>query len=184
MKKFLGLILLVSALSTQIFAASRVDTLADQFKLNQSSPGAMAEARLGDKLVNETVRTMRAYYSFAVQGGSSAAAITLKDVSTGKAAVLPKGAIVRDCLIDVITQPTSGGSATVSLGTGLSTTDLKNGLAIASMTGLVACVPVGTAATAIKMTSDGTVKATIGTADLTAGKFYVIIHYEMSSTTL
>lgn len=180
MKKIL-LAALLALVPLSSLAVTRVGALGAQFDLNRASPEAMRKHRLGDKLQGETERFLRAKYDFTVQGGA-VAALTLRDVSTNKAAVLPKGAIVRDCLIDVVTAPTSGGSATIALGTGQAANDLKAATAIASYTGLVACVPVGTAATAIKLTADQTMTATVATAALTAGKIYVIVQYELSDT--
>ena len=155
---------------------------ASKLKLNSSSPNAQHEAKLGNLLIDKKEHVLRAVYDFSVLGGA-VSTVSLRDASdTSVAAKLPKGAIVRDCIIDVITAPTSGGSATIALGTGASTTDLKAATAIASYSGLHACVPVGTAASAIKLTSDQTMSATIATAALTAGKIYVVVHYELSDT--
>jgi hypothetical protein len=46
---------------------------------------------------------------------------------------------------------------------------------------LVAGIPVGTAATSIKMTADRTLQATIATGAITAGKFNLIIEYIYSA---
>lgn len=179
MKKLL--LALVLTLCTQsAFADTRADALNAQAVLNRAVPNG-AVAKLGDKEVFKKENVMRATYDFAVLGGA-VGAVTLRDAVTGGSAVLPKGALVRDCVIDVVTAPTSGGSATIALGTGQATTDLKAATAIATYTALLACVPVGTAATAIKLTADRTMSATIATAALTAGKFYVVVHYELSDT--
>jgi hypothetical protein len=102
-------------------------------------------------------------------------------------------------IVDVVTAVTSGGSATVSLGCN-GTTDLLGATAKASLgTGLVAGVPVMTAATAVKIVSgSGTattiirrnfsaiaqeVTASIAVAALTAGKFYVHTVFARSSAT-
>jgi hypothetical protein len=137
----------------------------------------MQRTQLGTRLMRETKRTMRARYDFSVSGGSSLADITLKDVNGGNAQ-LPDGAIITNVLFDVITTPTSDGSATIAM-TAQSAADLKAALAVASWTGIVAGIPVGTAATAIKLTAARTLLATIGTADLTAGKIDVIIEYHL-----
>lgn len=179
MKNFLVSLLLL-AFAPSAMAVTRVEALGDQFKLNQSNPNAMGETRLGDKVVAETLRTMRASYSFATQGGAVGSANFL-DVSTGKAAVLPKGAIVRHCIIDVITPGTTSASGTLAI-TLQSAGDIKAALAAASYTGLLACIPVGTAATAIKLTADRTLVGTIATGALTAIKAYVVIQYELSDT--
>lgn len=179
--KTLLTLLLALTMATPALAKTRAEALSDQAALNSSAPNAHVTARSGDMAVMEKVHILRAKYDFAVQGGA-VGAVTLLDVSTGKAAVLPKGAIVRDCLIDVITPGTTSASGTMALGTGQATNDLKAALAAASYTGLVACVPVGTAASAIKLTADRTMSGTIATGALTAGKWYVIVHYEMSDT--
>ncbi|MBL7716584.1 MAG: hypothetical protein JNL01_14060 [Bdellovibrionales bacterium] len=181
MKKYCeGLYLAFVALAlcaSNVWALSASDLGSAEHKLNQASTQAMAETQLGTLLFREQVHTLKATYDFAKQGGVQGAIQLLGP--DGKAAKLPKGAVVRDCLIDVLTTPV-GGSATIALGTGQTATDLKAATAIASYTGLVTCVPVGTAATAIKLTADRTPIATVATSDLTTGKFNVLIHYELS----
>ena len=81
----------------------------------------------------------------------------------------------------MLTAPTSGGSATIALGAN-STTDLLGATAYGSVTDRVAGVPVGTAATCVKVTSETALKVTIGTAALTAGKFNVFVQWYMSDT--
>lgn len=186
MKTFLSLFLLALLLATPAHAqrgGTRAQLEGDLFDINNMTPTGSA-AQLGEKVVNESVHTLRAYYSFGVQGGTfTTTAITLRGTD-GKAAKLPKGAIVRNCVLDFVTAATSLGSATISVGTGQSASDLKSALAVASATGLVACVPDGTVATAIKLTADRTPTVTIGTASLTAGKLWVVITYEMSKSTV
>lgn len=92
---------------------------------------------------------------------------------------LPDNAIVHDGLIDVVTAPTSDGSATIALGLN-TTTDLKTATAIASYSGIVAMIPVGTAATAVKLTADRSLQLTIGAAALTAGKLNIFMNYYIS----
>jgi hypothetical protein len=178
MKTFLIVLALALVAPTAALAGTRAQLLSDQFQLNQNKPST---ARLGDKSVAEKIHTLRAKYDFAVQGGA-VGAVTLLDVSTGKSAVLPKGAIVRHCIIDVITPATTSASGTLALSTGQTAADLKAATAAASYTGLLACVPVGTAASAIKLTADRTMVGAIATGALTAGKLYVIVQYELSDT--
>lgn len=172
-------LLLALLVSTTAFATNgglRATLLGDQFSLNQET-----SAPLGDRLIKETVHTLKLQYNFADQGGTIGA-INLRG-EDGKSARLPKGAIIRDCIIDVVTTPV-GATATIAIGTGQAANDLKAALAVASYTGLVACVPVGTAASAIKLTADRTPTMTVATAALTAGKFYVLVDYVLSSTTI
>ncbi len=147
---------------------------------------------LGDE-VSEVLNYKRFVYDFSVQGGVQGL-IKLLD-EQGNPAVLPNGSLIMSVIIDHVTALTSGGSATIALGAN-STNDLKAATAVASWTGLLAGVPVMTAATAVKVAS-GTVpiqrnnfyavgKAitiTVATADLTAGKFYAHVVFARSSAT-
>jgi hypothetical protein len=183
MKNLFVALLLTALTSTFALAETQVASQAAQFRLNKASPNAMQLSKLGDKVVAETVHTLRASYSFAVQGGRTSSSINLIDVSTGIAAVLPKGAIITHCAIDVVTTPTSGGASNIAIGSGQAANDLKAALAVASYTGLVACVPVGTVGTSIKLTADRTMTMRVDTNTLIGGKFYVIVQYVISSTT-
>jgi hypothetical protein len=159
--------------------AKQQTLLENEYNLNSnSSLGslAMSGAKLGTAIERES-RALVAQYNFATLGGAIGS-VSLLDVN-GNAAVLPTGAVVTSVIIDTITAPTSGGAATIAL-TSNSAADLKAATAIASYTGLIAGIPVGTAATSIKMTADRTVTATIATAALTAGKINVIINYVLS----
>lgn len=164
-----------------VFSATRSSDLYSQKALNQGVPNGAA-ARLGDKVVFKTTHTFRAYWDFAVHGGATTATFTLKDAISGDSAVLPKGAIVRDCLLDVVTQPSPTAGASWAISTGQSAGDLKAATASSALTGLVACVPVGSAATAIKLTADRTMTAILTGNPVTSGKFYVLVTYELSDT--
>jgi hypothetical protein len=129
------------------------------------------------KELHKTTNVVKAKYSFAVQGGAIGD-VTLVD-DDGNAVVIPDNALIMQVIVDVLTAPTSGGSATVAL-KAQSAADLLGATAIASITGVVAGVPVDSAATSIKLTADRTVKATIATAALTAGVFNVFIRYVLS----
>lgn len=107
-------------------------------------------------------------YDFAENGGAVGA--ILLDL------VLPDNAVIWDGFFDVVTAPTSGGSATIALGLNTAT-DLKAATAIASYTGIVALVPVGTAAAAVKLTAERQLTLTIATAALTAGKINIFLNY-------
>ncbi len=176
MKLFLLLAALIPGFA---HADSLVEVNAKQFLLNQASPGAMAKARLGDILMKRSERSIKCVYDFAKKGGAIGAIVLVDE--QGMACKIPNKAIVRDVLIDVITAPTSGGSATIAIGSGtMSASNFKAATAIASYTGLVAGIPIGSAATAVKMTSDQSPKITIATAALTAGKLNVHIKYQLS----
>jgi hypothetical protein len=159
----------------------RAEMLAAEFNMNNASPQAMTEHKLGSRLVKGQKHIAKFSYDFAKQGGAIGT-IGLKN-EDGTAASLPKGAIVQNGVIDVITAPTSGGSATVSFSTGKTAADLKAATAIASITGLVATIPVGTAGTSIKLTADTVPSIVVAVAALTAGKFYVIVEFTLSDST-
>lgn len=157
---------------------NKVDSNAFKDALNNRDPSALSLGhQMGHEMILRRKHVMRALYDFSVSGGA-VGAISLLD-ETGKAAIIPNKAIITNVYIDVLTQPTSGGSATIALGCNTAS-DIKAATAIASYTGIVAANPVGTAASAIKMTADRTVTATVAVAALTAGKMYVMVEYILS----
>lgn len=181
MKTILTFLAIFMALHTTAIAETLADLNGSKFQLNRASPNAMALQRLGTKLIKESMRSVKVVYDFSASGGASTAAIQLIDPDTGLAAYLPNKAIIRDCVVDVLTAPTSLGSATVALSSGKSAADLQAATAIASLTvGLHACVPVGSAATAIKLSADVIPTASVAVANLTAGKINVLIDYSLS----
>lgn len=147
---------------------------AAQFDLNKASPGAMAKHRLGTAHISNRIHIAKAKYDFAVQGGTQKTANLVGE--DGKPVVLPNKAVIVDCLLDVLTAGAAGGSGTMSISAN-SAGDLKGTTAAASYTGRVACVPVGTAATAIKLTADRTLTYTIATTNWTQGKIWVYVYY-------
>lgn len=133
-----------------------------------------------DVALNQTKGVLTAVYDFSTLGGAIGT-LNLLDMD-GNAAVLPAGAIITNCTFDVITALTTSASGTMAInseGAG----DLKAALAAASWTGKLAGIPVGTAATWVKLTAQRQIQATIATGAITAGKFYAFIEYHLSSTT-
>lgn len=128
---------------------------------------------LGTELM-KVKNTLRCSYDFAVQGGAISA-IKLLDPA-GNVATLPDKAVITQVYIDTITTPTSAGSATIAIGANTAT-DLKAATAIATYTGVIAGVPVGTGATMVKVTAERQILATVAVDTLTAGKFDVYIDY-------
>lgn len=113
-------------------------------------------------------------YDFAVDGGA------VSTITPTDSPELPSKSIILGGTIDITTTLTSGGAATIALGTsaGSSTTSLKGATAVASWTaGQLALVPVFTAATYVKLTAAGKPTLTIATAALTAGKFDINLVY-------
>lgn len=149
-----------------------------EFGLNQASPNMMQKYQLGTRVTQRALLVAKAKYDVAVSGGSNGTRNLLGE--DGKPVVLPKGAVIVDCIIDVVTAGATSGAATIALGTGQAGNDLKTATGAASYTGRVACVPVGTAATAIKLTADRTMNFTIASQPVTQGKFWVIVQYVLS----
>ena len=115
-------------------------------------------------------------YNFSTDGGAVGVITPALNVT------LPLHAILLGGILNVTTSCTSGGSATVAIGTsaGSSATSLLAATAVASLgAGLIALVPLFSAATAVKLTAQGNVTLTVATAALTAGviegwiEFYV-----------
>jgi hypothetical protein len=135
-------------------------------------------ANLATTLGN-TVGSMVAVYDFSVLGGA-VGSVTLKDLD-GNDAVLPKGAIIKNGFLRVLTAAASaGGSGTIAFGAN-TTTDLKTATDADTLSGIVAIIPVGTAATAVALTADRNLQATIATEALTAGKIELHVDFVYGS---
>jgi hypothetical protein len=132
---------------------------------------------LGDQFaIAKTI--VRGTYSFAVSGGA-VSTISLLD-QAGDVIVLPDNAIITQVYIDIVTAMTStGGTGTIAL-TANSSGDLLAAVDADTLSGVVAGVPVGTAATMVKLTADRTLSVAIATAALTAGKFNAFVEYVLS----
>lgn len=119
-----------------------------------------------------------ARYDFAVHGGAVS--------SIGMRVRIPSGSIICNTLLDVITAPTSGGSATIAV-TSEGAGDIVAATSIASApwstTGRKVGIPdFATATDAVKTTAERELTVTIATAALTAGKFDVYIFYVNNAT--
>lgn len=186
---------MILGLSSICFAANNADEYKTAFRLNHGS--GLAVEQVGTKLIQNAVRDLKLTYNFATLGGAISTKLPLfvaaepgwpqqkaSTVSTGGGAqlapALPKNAIVIGCFIDVTTALTSGGSATVAISTGKTAGDLLSATGYSSFTGIMACTPVLTAASAIKLTADVQPYIAIATAALTAGAFNVHILYVLS----
>lgn len=169
------------------------------FELDRSPYGQ--HVSLGTQLVNKKEHVLRAQWSQSASG-STTGSITLLDLD-GKAAKLPVNSIVTDCLIHVVTPVTLSASHIASptpyfaFRTGLDgSNDLKANTGAQtsafSAAGLVACTPVGSAATSIRITTESTPVLVITSAlhappystttpsVATAGKINVLIKYILS----
>lgn len=148
---------------------------------------------LGTQITDKKVHILRAQWDRAVTPATTGS-IQLLD-HDGKPAKLPVNAIVTDCLIDVKTAITLNSAYQVNapyfaLKTGVDgVQDLKANVPASALSGVVACIPVGTAATAIRITTESTPVLTITSASwpgtttpsvATAGKINVLIQYILS----
>lgn len=140
------------------------------------------DQKVGTNLYNAQQFGMKATWNFADQGGAANSDLVLKDAQ-GIAAKLPTGAIIRSCLIDVVTQPASSTSSGKIAFSSSAVADLK--AAALAHTGYVAgtryvCIPEGSVANMIKMASEATLKVRIGSEAVTAGKINIWVEYVLS----
>lgn len=150
---------------------------ADYARISQTAPYEAQAVAL-----HRAHNLIKGVWDFAVDGGA-VGQINLKD-DKGNIIVLPVGAIVTKCYLDIITTLTSGGSATIAVGSQASG-DLKAATAVASYSaGLLASDAVGTVATMKKIaTSDKPLRLDIAVAALTAGKAKVFVEFVLSDAT-
>lgn len=117
---------------------------------------------------NARVKVARWDYDFATDGGAQGA-ITLRGGE------LPSGALVIDARVVVTANVTSGGAATVSIGLEAAT-DMRAAATLATAPALNA-TGVKALLNPVLTTAARDVVATVATADLTAGTFYVVVTY-------
>lgn len=121
-------------------------------------------------------RVVRGDYSFAVDGGA------VGTIPLMGATLIPFGAIITRGFIEITTQLTSGGSATIALQVE-SAGDICAATAVASWTAgrknVLPAMTSGsvTASTSVKTTAARDISAVIATAALTAGVFKVVLYY-------
>ncbi len=121
------------------------------------------------------LRTARAKYDFAVDGGA------ISTITPGSVvnATIPDNAVIVAGTINATTACTSGASATISVGTsaGSSTAAMLALTAVASFSAdaIINAVPVF--ATPVKMTAEGRITFSIAVAALTAGVIEATLFY-------
>lgn len=189
------LIALLMSFCSVAFADTNARELGAMLSFNHGS--GWQNYQVGTKIIGQQVRDLKVTYDFTVLGGAISTKLPIgiaatagnpgeKPSQTSSAGgarlspALPKSAIVIGCYVDVITTPTSAGSATIAISTGQAAADLMTATAKASFTGIMACIPTGSAASSIKLTADSQPYIAIATAALTAGKFNVHILYALS----
>jgi hypothetical protein len=149
----------------------------DQFNLTRP---AGTENPPGD-IISKKVGVLIAKYDFAKMGGAVGNISLVEDLtSLTSLAKLPANAVIKQVTIDILTAMTStGGTGTIAL-KAQSAGDLLAAVDADTISGLVAGVPVGTAATMIKLTAERTIIASVAVAALLTGKFNVVIEYYIS----
>lgn len=126
---------------------------------------------------NEVMRTpifwARCKYDFTVDGGTQGA------ISLLPAAAVPDGSLVLGAYINVLLALT-GATATAALHINAAD-DIEAATAISgapwSSTGWKAASDLPLGAAPVQLTADRNITLTVGTADLTAGEFEVIVAY-------
>jgi hypothetical protein len=138
-----------------------------------------SKIRLGDVLEGQK-GSAKAKYDFAVLGGA-VGTLSLRDPNDSTQAVtLPNKAIITNVIIDVITAMTStGNNGTIALNAN-SAGDLLAAVDADTLSAIHAGIPVGTAATSVKLTAERTLQVTIATNALLSGKFIVHVEYMIS----
>ena len=123
------------------------------------------------------LRTARAKYSFAVDGGAVA---TITPVTN---ATLPAKAVIVGATVNSTTAATSGGLATIAVGTsaGSSTTSILGATAVASFSADALINGAVTHAAPVKLTAAGSITLTVATAALTAGIIEVTLIYYVAA---
>jgi len=111
-------------------------------------------------------------YDFTLHGGAVGDIVLSLD--------LPATAIINYGYVNVLTAPTSAGSATVAARIN-GTADLLGATAIASITNLNAMVPNWAVGNMIRLTADRKLILTVAVAALTAGRLEFRLRYDVPS---
>lgn len=165
--------------SASLLAAPSLDKAAG-YRLNHHN-GIFRKLGVGS--IMSSGHWLKGQWDYSVQGGAAGSTLSLVDLE-GEPVYLPNNAIIKDCLIDVVTVPTSStSSAKISFNSN-AVADLKASTAIyptyQTADTPIACIPTGSAALAIKMASEGILKMSVGSEALTAGKINVWVEYTLS----
>lgn len=156
-------------------SATIVNGQTDQFLCVPTAPGAATG--IWTAMGKVSVKTAYARYNFATDGGAVSTITPASAVNS----TIPAKAIVFGVIINSSTAVTSGGAATIAIGTsaGSSAASLRAALAVASYSAdaIIAGAPVFTAGSSFKMTAAGQITFTVATAALTAGVIEVWVTY-------
>ena len=127
-----------------------------------------------EDVLSRTMLVIRGRYDFAVDGG----AISTIAITSGTP--IPAGSVIVGGYVDVLTQCTSGGAATIACQVEAAN-DILTAVAIASWTtGRKNVLPAPTsgaltAGTQVKTTADRNISIVIAAQTVTAGKFDVVL---------
>lgn len=174
-----NLLLTILLLPSLVFGAAAI-TSSGAYKLNRASK-LDRDLASGTKLLDATQMGVKAQWDYSVSGGAASSDITLLD-HEGRPVTLPAGAIITDCLIDVVTQPDSSTDSVKLAFSSSAVADLKAAAFPTTYvtTSRIACIPEGTEANMIKMASEATLKMRVGSEAATAGKINIWVEYVLS----
>lgn len=151
-----------------------------EFLLNNDGNEATRKAQLGTQITQKKLQVMKAQYNFSTLGGAIGTVINLVDVD-GKAAKIPKNAVIGRALFDVLTplRPVSGALVpTMSVGI-TNQTDLYPLSGYTAYKNRFLGTPSGTST--LKTVTEENVRMTIsGVAALGQGRMNVFIEYYLS----
>jgi predicted RecA/RadA family phage recombinase len=133
--------------------------------LGGSSGDATVRVRLNAKFDNPGIKRFHCTYNFAVDGGAEGTITPAENVT------IPAQTVLLASLVNSTTAVTSGGSATVEIGTtaGSSATSILGSTAKATLSANALIEGAVTPAAPVKMSAAGQVQLTVGVAALTAG---------------
>lgn len=144
-----------------VVTASIVDANVVEAKLQSPSDDSLSVKRVA-----------RATYDFDVDGGAVSA--------IGLGVSLPDNAVIINSFYEVITAMASSGNAGTFALSVESANDIVTAVDADTVSGLVAGIPEGTLANAVKLTSEQEITFTIAVEDLTAGKVVFFLEYVVS----
>ena len=157
----------------QVGAIAR-DSIGRQAVEARALTATMMEQPTAEGILGVGFRVVRASYSFAVDGGAQGTIALLGATS------IPANAVIVGGWVNVTTLLTGGLNATAALQV-QAANDIVNQAAVAgapwSSTGRKSVIPAFTGATSVLTSVARDVSLVIGTADLTAGAFDVILFY-------
>ncbi len=174
-KVLLGLLATV-----QLFAAP-VITSTGGYELNRSST-LNRKYHVGTALANGPFG-VKGTWDYAVSGGAASSTIYLLD-NESQRITLPTGAVVTNCLVDVVTAPTSDGASA-----NLAFHMQSNGEVVKAATHKsvftttlpIVCTQTGSVSNMLKLASETSLTVRIASEAMTAGKINVWLQYVLSN---